>query len=131
MWTVERHFYIFEPFKVHTSEPNVSLIRLISVIQNPEWHVDTFTIDIFNCIVMSVCILRTHSLPCWPGPSQLAKSYILKSSPKLICYTTNTTPHVSRITLILIEFTYFPPDISEMHTSLHSTELQVILRYEF
>ena len=30
-------FYIFEPLKVHTSEVNISLIRLILIMQNPEY----------------------------------------------------------------------------------------------
>ena len=41
VWTVERPmmrtFYIFEPLKAHTCESNVSLIRLILIMQNPEW----------------------------------------------------------------------------------------------
>ena len=41
-WTLERPkvwtFYIFEPLKAHTYEPNISLIRLILIMQNPEWQ---------------------------------------------------------------------------------------------
>ena len=59
----------------------------------------------------------------------MAKSYILKSFPKFTCYTKNTTSDVSRMSVIFTEFTYFPRDVSESHTSLHSTELQLILRY--
>ena len=57
----------------------------------------------------------------------LAKSYILKSSPNHTCYTTNTIFNVYLISLIFTQFTYFPQDVSEMHTSFHSTELQLIL----
>ena len=28
-------FYIFEPLKAHTYEPNISLIRLFLIMQNP------------------------------------------------------------------------------------------------
>ena len=68
-----------------------------------------------------------------PSPSHqrhLAKSCILKSSPKFTCYTTNTVSDVYLFSLVLTQFTYFPQDVSETHTSLHSTELQLILRYE-
>ena len=34
------------------------------------------------------------------------------------------------MSVIFTKFTYFPRDVSEMHTLLHSTELQLILRYE-
>ena len=41
VWAVERpkmgSFYIFEPLKVHTYEPNINLIRLMLVMQNPEF----------------------------------------------------------------------------------------------
>ena len=60
----------------------------------------------------------------------LAKSYILKSSPKFTCYTTNTVSDVYLFSLVSTQFTYFPQDVSETHTSLHSTELQLILRYD-
>ena len=60
----------------------------------------------------------------------LANSYILKSSPKYTCHITNTTSDVSRMNIIFTEFTYFPQDVSETHTPLHSTELQLILRYD-
>ena len=63
------------------------------------------------------------------GSPHLAKSYILKSSPKYTCYTTNTTPCVSRMSAIFTEFTYFSRDVSETRISLHSAELQLILRY--
>ena len=59
----------------------------------------------------------------------LAKSNILKSSPKYTCYITNITSDVSRMSIIFAGFTYFPRDVSEAHTSLHTTELQLILRY--
>ena len=59
----------------------------------------------------------------------LAKSYILKLSPKYTCYMTNTTSDMSRMSVIFTDFTYFPQDVSETHTSLHSTELQLILCY--
>ena len=42
---------------------------------------------------------------------------------------TNITRDMSRMSVIFTEFTYFPRDVSEMHTSLHSTERQLILRY--
>ena len=39
VWTVERSiirtFYIFEPVRVHIYEPNINLIRLILMMQNP------------------------------------------------------------------------------------------------
>ena len=38
----------------------------------------------------------------------------------------NITSDVSRMSVIFTEFTYFPRDASETHTSLHSTELQLI-----
>ena len=41
---------------------------------------------------------------------------------------TNTRSDVSKISLIFIEFTYLPKDVSETQTSFHSTELQFILR---
>ena len=59
----------------------------------------------------------------------LAKSYILKSSPKYTCYTTNTVSDVYLFSLVFTQLTYFPQDVSQTHTSLHSTELQLILRY--
>ena len=62
--------------------------------------------------------------------SHLAKSYILKLSPKLTCYTTNTVSDVYLFSLVFIQFTYFPQDVSEIHTMLHSTELQLILHYD-
>ena len=62
-------------------------------------------------------------------PEHLAKSCILKSSPKYTCYMTNITSDVSRMSVIFTEFTYFPENVSEMHTSLHSTEHQLTLRY--
>ena len=38
VWTVEGPtFYIFEPLKAHTYEPNISLIRLVSIMQNPDY----------------------------------------------------------------------------------------------
>ena len=54
---------------------------------------------------------------------------ILKSSPQFTCYTTNTTSDVSRMSIIFTEFTYLSRDVSETDTPLHSTELQLILRY--
>ena len=63
--------------------------------------------------------------------SHLAKSYILKSFPKFTCYTTNTVPDVYLFSLVFTQFTYFPQDVSEAYTLLHSTELQLILRYDF
>ena len=59
----------------------------------------------------------------------LAKSYILKSSAKFTCYMTNTVSDVYLLSLVFTQFTYLPQDVSEMHTSLHSTELQLILHY--
>ena len=61
--------------------------------------------------------------------THLAKSHILKSSPKYTCYTTNTTSDLSRISVTSTEFTYFSRNVSETHTSLHSSELELILRY--
>ena len=55
------------------------------------------------------------------------KINILK--PKYPCYMTNTISDVSRMSLIFTKFTYFPQDVSETHTSLHSTKLQLILHY--
>ena len=60
----------------------------------------------------------------------LAKSYILKSFPKFTFCTTNTVSDVYLFSLVFTQFTYFPQDISETHTSLHSTEFQLILRYD-
>ena len=41
LWTGERPkmwtFYIFEPLKAHTYEPNISLIRLMLIMQNPKY----------------------------------------------------------------------------------------------
>ena len=41
VWTFERPnawtFYIFEPLKANTYEPNISLIRLILIMQNPDY----------------------------------------------------------------------------------------------
>ena len=34
------------------------------------------------------------------------------------------------MSVIFTEFTYFPRDVSETHTFLHSTEIQLILHYE-
>ena len=34
-----RTFYIFEPLKAHTYEPNISLISLMLIMQNPEYCV--------------------------------------------------------------------------------------------
>ena len=53
----------------------------------------------------------------------------LKTSPKYTSYMTNITSDVSTMSVIFTEFTYFPRDVSETHTSLHSTELQLILHY--
>ena len=64
---------------------------------------------------MSVCSICLH----------LAKSHILKSSPK---YT--SIFDASRLILMFTNFTYFPQDVSEMHTSFHPTELQLIMRSE-
>ena len=40
VWTFERlkmwTFYIFEHLMAHTYEPNISLIRLMLIMQNPE-----------------------------------------------------------------------------------------------
>ena len=40
VWTVERPnvwaFYVFKPLKAHTYELNISLIKLILIMQNPE-----------------------------------------------------------------------------------------------
>ena len=41
----------------------------------------------------------------------------------------HTTSDVSRMSVIFTEFTYFPRDVCLTHTSLHSTKLQLILRY--
>ena len=60
----------------------------------------------------------------------LAKSYIIKSSPKFTCYTTNTVSDVYLFSLVFTQFTYFPQDVSETHTLLRSTELQLILHYD-
>ena len=43
---------------------------------------------------------------------------------------TNTVSDVCLFSLVLTQFTYCPQDVSETHTSLHSTELQLILRYD-
>ena len=59
----------------------------------------------------------------------LAKSYILKSSPMFTCCMTNTVSDVYLFSPVFTQFTYFPQDVSETHTSLHSNELQLILRY--
>ena len=45
------------------------------------------------------------------------------------CYTTNTVSDVYLFSVLFTQFTYFQQDVPEMHTSLHSTELQLILRY--
>ena len=58
----------------------------------------------------------------------LAKSYVLKSSPKDTYYTTNTVSDVYLFSLVFTQFTYFPQGVSETHTTFHSTELQLILR---
>ena len=57
----------------------------------------------------------------------LTKSHILKSSLKHTCYITDTTSDVSRISLIITKFPYFPQDVSEAHTLFHSTELELVL----
>ena len=44
------------------------------------------------------------------------------------CYMTNTVSDVYLFSLVSTHFTYFPQDVSETHTSLRSTELQLILR---
>ena len=62
-------------------------------------------------------------------PYHLAKSHILKSSPKLITYIIDTISDVSRISLIFTKFSQFPRDVSETHTSFHPIELQFILHY--
>ena len=46
------------------------------------------------------------------------------------CYTANIVSYVYLFSLIFTQFTYFPQDVSETHSSLHSTEPQLILRYE-
>ena len=43
---------------------------------------------------------------------------------------TNTLSDVYLFSLVFTQFTYFPQDVSETYTSLHSTELQLILRYD-
>ena len=43
---------------------------------------------------------------------------------------TNTVSDAYLISLVFTQFTYFPQDVAETHTSLHSTELQLILRYD-
>ena len=39
MWT----FYIFEPLKAHIYEPNISVIRLMLIIQNPDYYTNIMT----------------------------------------------------------------------------------------
>ena len=56
--------------------------------------------------------------------------YILKSSPKHTCYMTDTTSDENLFSLVFTQFIYFPQDVSEMHISLHSTKLQLILCYD-
>ena len=50
--------------------------------------------------------------------NHLAKSYILKSSPKFTCYTTNTVSDVYLFSPVFTQFTYFPQDVSKPHTLL-------------
>ena len=72
------------------------------------------------------------SLKCkGQNSGHLAKSCILKSSPKFTCYTNNTVSDVYLFSLVLTQFTYFPQDVSETHTSLHSTEVNFALWSNF
>ena len=77
------------------------------------------------------CINKLDQEKIFPtkATQHLGKSYILKSSMKYACYMTNTASDVSRMSVIFTQFTYFPGDVSEMQTSLHSIELQLILHY--
>ena len=61
VWPVERPnmwtFYIFEPLKTDTYEPNISLIRLILIMQNPEYIVAKlyyFPIEIIYGIIFQI-----------------------------------------------------------------------------
>ena len=54
-----------------------------------------------------------HVLNKEQGIYHLAKSYILKSSPKRTCYSTNTLTDVYLFSLIFTQFTYFPQDVSK------------------
>ena len=59
------------------------------------------------------------------------KSLILKSSQKYHFHTPNTVFGVLRISPIFAELTHFPRDVSEMHTTFHSTDLKLILHSGF
>ena len=67
VWTVEipqmGTFYIFEPLKAHTYEPNISLIMLIT--QNPEFTItDKRKVSTLTCTQESTLCLTEYSLYC-------------------------------------------------------------------
>ena len=82
----------------------------------------------FKCILIHSPSYRRPDVWRQNSSDQFAKSYVLKSSPKHSCYMTNTVPDVYLFSPVFTQFTYFPQDVSEIHTSFHSTELQLILR---
>ena len=72
-----------------------------------------------TCEACKVSHLLSNSLiVSWESTRTLFKGYVSN------LFTLNA---VSRITVIFAKFTYFPRDVSEMHTSFHSNELQFIL----
>ena len=64
MWTVEgliiSALCIFEPLKADTDEPNISLIRPMLIIQNPECLTNVYIFD------PSICLrsIHQHVEPC-------------------------------------------------------------------
>ena len=61
VWTVERPrmwtFKIFEPLKAHTCLPNISLIRLMLIMQNPECSQKYILISIQKWWAISILVV--------------------------------------------------------------------------